>query len=959
VLSARGRFARSVAIAALLLAGWAARGAAGADAGPDVASVADDAAAADAAGDAARLRELAARDAPDPWRVADRLCRRGAFDAAAHFAAAARLRPDVAALAKFVDSRRASPPSAEVESLLERAAKSDETDDLIPLLAARREGAVPFDRVRLSEAAAQRLRAKGRIAESAAAELDAADDAARIGWLAAEAECLDRASRDQLRAAEYAAARSTKLRQLERERTRGLTSRAAVCCAYLGIVAVRLADYRAAVAWNEEAVAALETAAPRDDVSVAHIHGNLALVHHLQGDYSRALSDVDAGLAALPPSGTSPQRVKLLIAKSEAELSLGERERALASCREAMAIAESAQDTAMLTNARASTARVLVVLGDLDGARSTLESALAAAHLPGKNESLSMRIVANLVNVAALSGDVDAAMRHGERALALATKLKDENSAANVMQDMAIACRGAGKLDAAESWVAKSLEIAERLESPKLRSDAWKSIAANAVARGDLPRAVDAARRAIAEVVRMTSGLAEGQGAQARENYAKLFRMAVGAAAGAGDAASLFEFAESGRAVEFLASLEQGDAIRDAAVAKALRDAEETTRVAQTTASLRLDAARAAGDLALAKTRRAEFEAARTSHEEAVERIRREARSAVSIYPVPAKPGDLRAALADSDAFVVYALGDASAAALVVTKDAMRLVPLGAAKDVAAAWNPSADDAKTDAALAAMTKSLVEPLKLPASVRRVLVSPDGDVFRAPLAALFPGREIVHAPSASVWLLLSKDEALRGTKVLALGSPDYEGTKFTPLAESGAEAKAIGDVVVTGKDATEAGLRAALAREPRWRAIHLAAHGVTDTKRPMRSALALTAAEPDDGLLTAMEVVTTPMPADLVVLSACSSGGGRVFAGEGLVGLPRAFLFAGSPRVIASSWKVDDAATRALMTKFYELWRGKGLRASAALAGAQDFLRADERWRHPRHWAAWTLWGTGD
>jgi CHAT domain-containing protein len=85
----------------------------------------------------------------------------------------------------------------------------------------------------------------------------------------------------------------------------------------------------------------------------------------------------------------------------------------------------------------------------------------------------------------------------------------------------------------------------------------------------------------------------------------------------------------------------------------------------------------------------------------------------------------------------------------------------------------------------------------------------------------------------------------------------------------------------------------------------------------------------------------------------------VFTAEGLVGLPRAFLFSGTPRVIASSWRVDDAATRALMTKFYELWRDRGLRASAALAQAQDAVRSDERWRHPRYWAPWTLWGSGD
>jgi CHAT domain-containing protein len=480
------------------------------------------------------------------------------------------------------------------------------------------------------------------------------------------------------------------------------------------------------------------------------------------------------------------------------------------------------------------------------------------------------------------------------------------------------------------------------------------------MAMHDPARAAEASRRSIAAIVRMTSGLAEGQGAQARAKYGRTFRLANAAAIDLGDAATLFEFAESGRAVEFLASLEQGDSIREAAVPQKLREVEEATRVAESIAAARL---RAAGDeLAVVRARRTELDAARTAHEDAVGRIRREVRGAAAIYPKVVTGADARAALAADDALVIYALADEKAAALVLTSKELRLVPLGATRDVAAAcaaWDPSADAAKADAAIAALTKSLVAPLALAPTTRRVLVSPDGEVFRAPFAALFAGREVVHVPSASSYVRLAADKALRGTKVLAVGAPDYSGTKLAALPESGDEAKAVGDVVLVAGAATEAGVRAAVAKETRWRSIHFAVHGLVDVNRPMRSGLALTAADSDDGVLTAMEVVTAATPADLVVLSACDSGGGRVFTGEGLVGMPRAFLFAGSPRVIASSWEVDDAATRALMTKFYELWRGKGLRASAALAGAQDAVRADAKWRHPRYWAAWTLWGAGD
>ena len=108
---------------------------------------------------------------------------------------------------------------------------------------------------------------------------------------------------------------------------------------------------------------------------------------------------------------------------------------------------------------------------------------------------------------------------------------------------------------------------------------------------------------------------------------------------------------------------------------------------------------------------------------------------------------------------------------------------------------------------------------------------------------------------------------------------------------------------------------------------------------------------------------------LALLAACLASGpaygddepvkGKIVKGEGIVGLTRAFMFAGSPRVICSLWKVDDEATQALMVKFYELWNpkeGQGLPAAQALRKAQLHIEAQEKWKHPYYWAAWVLWG---
>jgi CHAT domain-containing protein len=96
---------------------------------------------------------------------------------------------------------------------------------------------------------------------------------------------------------------------------------------------------------------------------------------------------------------------------------------------------------------------------------------------------------------------------------------------------------------------------------------------------------------------------------------------------------------------------------------------------------------------------------------------------------------------------------------------------------------------------------------------------------------------------------------------------------------------------------------------------------------------------------------------VVVLSACETARGRAVSGEGLLGLVRAFLCAGASRVVASLWKVDDAATGELMVRFHRRWMQGGLPASECLDHARrELVRDHPEWGHPKFWAAWVVWG---
>jgi CHAT domain-containing protein len=95
---------------------------------------------------------------------------------------------------------------------------------------------------------------------------------------------------------------------------------------------------------------------------------------------------------------------------------------------------------------------------------------------------------------------------------------------------------------------------------------------------------------------------------------------------------------------------------------------------------------------------------------------------------------------------------------------------------------------------------------------------------------------------------------------------------------------------------------------------------------------------------------------LVVLSACQTGLGKDIRGEGLVGLTRGFMYAGSSRVVVSLWSVNDQATAELMKRFYQGMLKNGERPAAALRAAQMEMWKDPRWRAPYFWAAFVLQG---
>lgn len=192
-----------------------------------------------------------------------------------------------------------------------------------------------------------------------------------------------------------------------------------------------------------------------------------------------------------------------------------------------------------------------------------------------------------------------------------------------------------------------------------------------------------------------------------------------------------------------------------------------------------------------------------------------------------------------------------------------------------------------------------------------------------------------------------------------------GFKLPRLYSSKDEAEAILELVpakdrmkVSGFEANRTSVMSS--ELSKYRIVHFATHGLLNSEHPELSGIVLSLfdqqGQPQNGFLRLYDIYNLKLPADLVVLSACRTALGKEVKGEGLIGLTRGFMYAGSARVVASLWKVDDEATAEFMKMFYQQMLKKGEAPAAALREAQREFRQNKRWNSPFYWSAFMLQG---
>ncbi|MCK4414991.1 MAG: CHAT domain-containing protein [Candidatus Eisenbacteria sp.] len=247
---------------------------------------------------------------------------------------------------------------------------------------------------------------------------------------------------------------------------------------------------------------------------------------------------------------------------------------------------------------------------------------------------------------------------------------------------------------------------------------------------------------------------------------------------------------------------------------------------------------------------------------------------------------------------------------------------------------------------------------------RLLIIPDGPLFGLPFAALpvesaplVARHAIALAPSASVLdPALTVSAPLDATLLLAVGNPatfrdrallddtrrPAEAWRFGALPFAEQEARQVASYfpqarLLTREEATEEAVKALA---PQCTHLHFATHGMLDEQEPLLSGLVLAQDDDpaEDGFLQVDEILALSLAADLVVLSACETGRGRISGGEGVLGLSRAFLHAGARALLISLWEVGDRDCVELMDCFYTNCIAAAQAPDLALRRAQLALR---------------------
>jgi CHAT domain-containing protein/Tfp pilus assembly protein PilF len=757
----------------------------------------------------------------------------------------------------------------------------------------------------------------------------------------------------------------------------------ATTLANLASVLARRGDLMAAEDYHRRALAIRERISP-NTAAVAGSLNDLGLLSSQRGDPIRAEDYYRRSLAImerLAPDSLDTARTLNNLGEVAAERTdYGAAEALL---KRALAIKQrNAPGSALVAGTLSNLGELAETRGDLSAAHEQYEAARALLEAAAPESLELATVLGNLADVAERRGDAAVANVLAARSLAIAQRLApDSESHAQALRRIGLQAFRNGELQRAAMFFERSINA---LESQTTRLGGSNEV-----------RTTFSGRSHTYYVEYVDTLIALGQPARA------------------------FEALERSRARALLTMLAERDLVLDEALPSDVAEAnskvnEEYDRAQETLAGL--NPGRDTVEIERLQTRLRDL---RESRARVIEKIRGASpRLAALKYPQPLSLERIQQALDPGTTLLSYDIGKDKSHLFVVQRGhggparlTVHTMPVGDAglraqiATLRRLIERQGDSREGPSpAFIELARQLFNLLIAPAedavdTADRVLISPDGPLHGLPFAALIrsntaPGgrswqylvewKPVHTVVSATVYAELKKASPPAGPATLvAFGDPVYPvssdhpksvaksefrgvlgpGSALSPLPATRVEvetlARKFGEQATTylGADATEA--RAKSVKKTRY--LHFATHSLLDARFPLNSALALTVPAQrregeENGLLQAWEIFEqVRIDADLVTLSACETALGAELAGEGLVGLTRAFHYAGARSVLASLWRVADTATADLMGDLYGNLKS-GVTKDEALRRAQLAAINQPNTAAPFYWAAFTLSG---
>lgn len=736
------------------------------------------------------------------------------------------------------------------------------------------------------------------------------------------------------------------------------------------------------------------------------VESNLGALYHLKGQLQKAVDMYTRLIADSPPSDQGKLHYNL----GSVYLNLGEPEKALKNYELSRQSFLRSGDRGQEVNALTGIGVAHQRMGDPQAAFAFLEQARRGLAKPSWN------ILHNLGLARYTAGNPTEALPLLEQALKIARESHTPEYEALTLLALGSVQRDLRKPDLAAAQLSQAISLGKSIDSPAIVAPALLQRAILRRDQGRLAAARQDAEQAL-EIVESTRQSIAGQ--QIRTSffatrrsfydfYIHLLLDLDRARPGERYGALALWASERSRGRGLLDLLTEGriDVAQGLPSDLRQREGDISDELARVQSALR------AGDLPAARAR--ELQAGIERLEERRQQLdweirARNPRYAEIRYPTPLKLEEIQRRVLDGDtALLEFALGEKGSTLFVVTREGLSHFPLPPAQAIAEQvrrLRPTLERESLrsrrdylESAFQLYQVLLAPASRILAGKADLLIVPDGALYYVPFEALLtepPGDRgyrdlpyllrrfsIAYVPSASVLAELREprgEAPLASREQVAAFAPfanaggastgqdttrgisrDPSGNLYAPLRASLREVSAIAGLY-PGKAlsffdgrATKTELKTNPAVSGARR-LHLATHAETDEVHPESSALVLRPDGGSDGMLRVDEIFNLKLSADLAVLSACRTALGKEVTGEGLVGLTRAFFYAGVPSLVVSLWNVVDGPTPDLMLDFYRDLDRLHHKARA-LREAKLAMIGHGTYSHPAYWAPFILFG---